>query len=77
LFLGLKFLDDPVFFLQVHEQADDEARQRESNQEIQHQNKDMTGLHGFPNRFGKKQLSKIRVKTKVSHACFFTENEPK
>jgi hypothetical protein len=36
----------------------------------------MTGLHGFPNRSGKKQLSKIGVKTKVASDCFFTENEP-
>jgi len=37
----------------------------------------MAGFHGFPNRFGKKQLSKIGVKTKVPYDCFFTENEPK
>jgi hypothetical protein len=68
--LGLKFLDDPVFFLSVRVQADDHARQRESNQEIQHQNKDMARLHGFPNRFGKKQLSEIGVKTKMPDGFF-------
>jgi hypothetical protein len=36
----------------------------------------MAGFHGFPNRLGKKQFSKIGVKTKVSSDCFFTENEP-
>jgi hypothetical protein len=54
LLLGLEFLDDPVFFLSVRVQEDDHARQRESNQEIQHQNKDMAGFHGFPNRSGEK-----------------------
>jgi hypothetical protein len=77
LFLGLKFLDDPVFFLQVREQTDDETRQREGNQQVQHQNKDMTGFHGFPNRLGKEQLSKIGVKTKVPYVCFISGNEPK
>jgi hypothetical protein len=37
----------------------------------------MTGLHGFPNRCGKEQLSKIGVKTKVSDNRYFTENQPK